>query len=93
MPVPFSGSTAPPPEIYYLGSPIIKDSVPLKLPGYDPAKDVERIYEATHGPGTNNSKLIQAFVGKVGLESYFNTPLTWIIDYKGNTSLAGCLSN
>jgi hypothetical protein len=70
MPVPFSGPAVAPSELRYLGSPIIKDSVPLRLSGYDPAKDVERIYDATHGAGTNNSKLIKAFVGKVGQESY-----------------------
>ena len=49
----------------YLGTILLKGSVPAKSSTYDPTLDVDSIYKACHGMGTNNNKLIKVLVDKV----------------------------
>lgn len=58
------------PEGYatYLGTVLLKGSVPAKSDTYDPALDVEGIYKACHGMGTNNIKLIKILVKRTSQE-------------------------
>lgn len=52
----------------YSGTILLKGSVPAKSDTYDPTLDVEGVYKACHGMGTNNAKLIKILVGKESQE-------------------------
>ncbi|KAG8815225.1 hypothetical protein FRC17_000784 [Serendipita sp. 399] len=46
----------------YLQTPLIKGKVPAALSSYSPGNDVENIYKACHGAGTDNELLIKVLV-------------------------------
>ncbi|CAG7846457.1 SubName: Full=Uncharacterized protein {ECO:0000313/EMBL:CCA66921.1} [Serendipita indica DSM 11827] len=52
----------------YSGTILLKGSVPAKSDTYDPTLDVEGIYKACHGMGTDNAKLIKILLRKTSPE-------------------------